>query len=385
MFMSLILRIAAMPMMAFASRLNFVPGSGGLPHVKTGFNSHLGITPHTSRPIRYGVSSSPEARLYMKAPARSDDDDPELGSNGVSGASGNGADGTSGAFPLGLPIRPAATKPIAQATFNAKSMQELARPPISHQAFPPTLIYGVNARELLHNWAKPDKFDEENRKAVAHIVQGYFKTHVLRKMRDVVNEMTNIFKQSDIPLERNHVRLLEAVGLVPETLESRFLESGSSAVDASVLALGVFSRERLVDDSRGSLHRKIEEQLGEDRMQELVSSGRFGHGKMKFDVFALEGLAEAPGLPERSARVLLAKIAKYAQEEHKLVVVPKRARISSQGKDLTEYYVHLGFEKVEMKDGYELLYTGTVDSYRFTDKWVEDRQVMIRMDLWTAV
>ena len=59
-------------------------------------------------------------------------------------------------------------------------------------------------------------------------------------------------------------RQLEFVGLIPEGLEIPFLESGSSAVHASVFALCMFRREKLEDDSRGSIRKAFHEKIHEN-------------------------------------------------------------------------------------------------------------------------
>jgi len=163
------------------------------------------------------------------------------------------------------------------------------------------------------------------------------------------------------------------VGLFPKNLQVPFLknlELQRAAVDGSVLALGIFSRGQLKDDSTGSL-RKLMSLRSKDlpirqswwsslRVFKWWSSLWWGPGGKKSStaVFAIEGLVDGPDLPERSARVLLSRIEKYALEEQRIVVVSKRAWISSDGTDLTEYYVRLGFEKLEMEDGLqELVYT----------------------------
>jgi hypothetical protein len=170
---------------------------------------------------------------------------------------------------------------------------------------------------------------------------------------------------------------IEAVALLPEGLEKPFLESGSSAAEASVMALSVLRRATARDDSKGSLLKKFEEQFGKERQGEI--------GK-EVDVFEIEGVAQAPGVPSRPARVLLAKIAKYAQKEQKLVLVPMRAYISKDGTDLTDYYLSLGFEKVEMDDGahqFQLVFTGHATTPE--DIFVESHEVMVGMNLWTGI
>lgn len=254
-----------------------------------------------------------------------------------------------------------------------------------HQVLPPTKIDGVNAKQLLHDWANSQ-------------FQGYFRTLVLNRMVDDIAAATYILKKAKYSsnafaglgrgILRWHWGNTEAVGLLPRSLPAPFLESGSSAVDASVLALGVFSREQREDDSDNSVRKRVEEQFAMDGIRRWIFHGRSSTGRGKYDVFAIQGLAEAPGLPDRSAKILLAKIAKYAQKDDKLVVVSERACISSDGTDLTEYYERLGFEKVQMTDGntiwgHELVYMGT--SSAPADKWLEEQHNMVRLNPWKGV
>jgi len=245
------------------------------------------------------------------------------------------------------------------------------------KATPPTTIYGVDTRQLLQNWEDSlrDPYLEDD-KAMA-----------LEHMRDVITDSTGIFHAFKIPVEQRGAWLPEVVGLVPEGM-GKLLLSGSSAVGESVSALGMFKREQLKDDSQGSLFKKIVEHFGHS---EWVFDERSGKDVLvsrrernTFGVFQIEGVADAPGLPfERSARVLLAKMARYAQREQRLVVVPAKAYKDIDGTDLTEYYVRLGFEKVEMKEGQEVLVYMEASSSP-SDLWVGKQQLMVGMNLWTG-
>jgi len=289
---------------------------------------------------------------------------------------------------------------------------------ISRQACPPTLIYGIDARKLLENWVDefldpfPDTVVEkaaaqlndmiaENLTSLSeddelppppktHKIWNYNKAMVLHDMRSVILEATSIYfgfnkqlsrldRKSEANLLRRS-RKLEMVGLIPKDFDVSYLESGSSAVDLSVLALCAFSRERLKDDRRGSIRKAVEKQYGKRWTRRW-----WGRAKKEFDVFALEGLAEAPWLPSTSSRALLAKIENYAQKEQRIVVVPKWAYISSDGTDLSEYYVNLGFDYVQM-DGqlHELIYLPSVASPSAADMFVEGQQIMVGMNLWAG-
>jgi len=249
------------------------------------------------------------------------------------------------------------------------------------------------------------------------------KMKVLRLMRDVTE-----FDSSGLSLTSVRQLLasktgIEMVGMVPKASLSLVLDWLSAVgrpsspiqtleslndFDASVRALGVFSREKLKDDARGSLRKQIVEHYGSQFADQ---------SSQQFDVFAIEGLLDAPDLSKSSAAVLISKISEYAQEgldapdlsnssvrvlvskiaqyahqEKKVVVVPDRAYRSNGGMtDLTEYYVRLGFQKVEMQGGAQvLLYTGHWQNTLVPDGphrkktllSVENNQIMVGMNLW---
>jgi len=284
---------------------------------------------------------------------------------------------------------------------------------ISEQTFPPTVLNGVDTKYLVHSWA--DSFMDSPGTVVADastLIPSSLKMNddglpsmfeaprkefrsddnalVLQNMGDVIAEATGIFTQLDYPTINEKLygflhprnietmlqnRALVMMGLIPKDFSMSFLESGSSAVQASVLGLCLFSEQQIQDDSRGSLRTKISEQYWKGGTPlGLVNADN------QIEVYAIEGIADAPGLPELSSRVLLSKIEKLAHKDQKAVVVPKWARTTADRKDLTEHYVHLGFEKVEMEDGsHELVYTGT--SLTPEDEWVENQQIMVGMTL----
>lgn len=207
------------------------------------------------------------------------------------------------------------------------------------------------------------------------------KALVLHNMQEVVAQATSIFTHLDKPnprLARFGTMPLEMVGLIPNDVEISFLESGGSAADKSVLALSVFARGEVKDDSKGSLRNAIQEQYAKHGMELW-----WGTSHKRLNVFSVEGLADAPGVPERWARVLLPKMQQYAHKEKKIVVVPMWALTSSDGRDLTEYYVRLGFEKVDMEDGmHEYVYMGNSSSAE--EEQVDNQQIMVRLNLWTG-
>jgi len=280
------------------------------------------------------------------------------------------------------------------------------------------------------------------------------KAKALRNMRDVVAQATAFYGQLKSPLRmssedrrlawlhhgsnsddmRSSQRLLtrieglEMVGMVPKSSLSLVLSDsiirdllGDSkdidslvkqiwqpgmpllstpekldTFDASVQALGVLSRETLQDDARGSLRKQIVMRYGNgffDKASRIDKASRYGY--KFFDVFAIEGLVDAPGLSISAARVFMSNIAQYAQQEQKVVVVPDRAYLGHHGPDLTEYYERLGFQKVEMQ-GYApaqvLLYVGFPRDLSplglkmmAEDSSVENEQIMVSMNLWTGL
>lgn len=284
------------------------------------------------------------------------------------------------------------------------------------QRFPPDQIYDIDTRQLLQNLA--DSFIASFEEHVNHHTYAREKAIVLHTMLDLVDEATGTFKvdraewaqqwahrqgikgwqlmingtevmdnvtHDSCMLAQAHILMREMVGLIAKDFErpfvqdsSPFIQSGSSTVDASVLALAVFSRESLFDDSRGSLRTKIEEAVSGKAPVAYYDDP----ANKQFNVFAIEGVADTPGLTEGLARILLSKIEEYARKEQKIVVVQKQAHTSSDGTDLTEYYEQLGFEKVVMEHGlHELVYTGK--SYSATSfSEVEDMPIMVGMNFW---
>lgn len=176
----------------------------------------------------------------------------------------------------------------------------------------------------------------------------------------------------------------EMVGLIPKWRAPDGVKSTEH-----VTALGIFSRGQVKDDLMGSLRISIEAHYGKiqiwlgrgiRRKVWKVSGFAPNPTPERFDVFEVKGLAAAPGLPEQSVMKLLPRIYKYARKENRIVLVPKQ-ELHKEGKDLTDYYVRLGFEKVEMQDGsYELVYMGQRSSRQ--DEQLQ--QLMIRMNLWSG-
>lgn len=345
MISSLILRITAVSTVACARRINMIPGSGVVPINGPGTDVGPLITPHSIRPMKVGIRKAlGQAHLQPQDPASADDGVRRLYRRNSKG----------------------------WITIPGYSLASDGTPEVP----PPVKVDGMDTRSLLLDWA--DSFldmrqdtAELQSEQISRLAQN--KVERVMKMARVIAEAGTSL-QSFVPVEKNQARLLEAVGLISQPSQGPF-----SVVDAPILALGVFQREQVKDDAEGSLRKKVEEKFGQMHTKRFRRRG-FGRRKSKFDVFAVEGLAEAPGLPELSARVLLSKIAQYAETEQKLVVVPERACISSTGADLTDYYVRLGFEKVPTLVGHGLIYTADFSSTM--DKWLEDGQVMIRENLW---
>jgi len=160
-------------------------------------------------------------------------------------------------------------------------------------------------------------------------------------------------------------KYLEAIGLI------------SVQPHPLVLALALLERQQLKDDSKGSLRKFVEAQLGIE-----ATRGVLRRRKKSVHVVAIDGLTDAPHqTPERSARVLLAKIAQWAHANQELVVVPDHA-LRSADYDLTAYYEQLGFEKVKNTDvgSHLLVYSGAPMTP--TDEWIGRRQSMVGLCLY---
>lgn len=335
--------------MVCANRLKFFPGLGGVPRTITGSSMY----PQHQGPLPLNPFHHPHPRMQqVEEPEDEDDDDDN--------ADDNTRDDNS------------ASTGAAVATWGWRAKTRMAgRSPISEQKFPPFVIYSMDARRVLYNWA--DSFVDPSTPTAEdnpQFVQAD-KRQVLGRMGLVVEEATKIYMQiKDLTLLSD----LEMVSLIPKDYEIPFDEKGSA--EKSLLALGVFSREEVQDDSKGSLRKKLEELYG-NRWGTWA-----GRAEKPLEAFAIEGIADAPGFDDRSARILLSKIAKYAHKEQRMVVVPLRAYIRKEdGTDLSEYYVRLGFEKVEVEGRkYRLVYTG--NSISEADEWVEKQQICAGLNLW---
>merc|ERR1712232_564439 len=140
--------------------------------------------------------------------------------------------------------------------------------------------------------------------------------------------------------------------------------------DVCVKAAAVFSREQvqynskisdtnhspslphasaLEGDQPDSLLKVVESQLGIGGGEDVPRSG-----KNSVPVFAISGLVE-PQLSARAARLLLTKVGEWAKSEQRLVTVARHALQSSNGTDLTPYYLKLGFVQLKMDDEASIL------------------------------
>lgn len=249
---------------------------------------------------------------------------------------------------------------------------------ISKQKFPPTEIDGLDARKLLHAW---EEMADVRIISSARAAQGssYFKdkAKVLHSMQTLIARVTQLLAGVDEDtVDEVEWNEPEIVGLVPKGSEIEFLESGSSEVGAHVDALAVFSHGQIRDDEHGSLHSFMA-----SRSRDLRTQHWSGRPKKQFHVLEIEGLADASGLSEHSARVLLSKIEAYARKDNNIVVVSPR---SLGEEDLTEYYVSLGFEKVMMEDSsYELVFMGSPSPA--SNVPADDEQIMVGMSLWAGI
>lgn len=280
--------------------------------------------------------------------------------------------------PVSLPVDQQLQMLIEDAPRDGGISMSVAKDGLVPATFPPTKVEGVNAMQLASNWADKMAHLEEEGASLSQELDD--KASRLSRRRNEKTEALSIMRARLL----EEVETLEAVALTTEDLEMSSFESGSLAADSSVLAMGVFSREQLTDDSQGTIRNRIESQYGkEDTRRWLGRARTVLRSRKPLEVFALEGLAEGPDLPELSARTLLFKLFKYAQWENRLMVVPERAYTSIDGRELTEYYVRLGFEKIDITDGpflkQRLVYLGS--SFSATDMFVQNHQVMIGMNL----
>jgi len=292
----------------------------------------------------------------------------------------------------------------------------------SAQMFPPAQVPGFETTDLLRYWRQLYKdslreTDAEPEQRDAELEQQNLKHRekwalpppaktpetspnnralVLANMRDVTIDAKTVAMHMDTPTIFEHLAIgpghisdvdadfistnklpkPQMVGLISKA----FIKSGSSDIEESLGALAMFSRLQLKDDRRHSLRNKVMQLYGH---RHWWSRNQWGRRKKVIEVFAIEGLVHAPDLPEQLARVLLSKIQKYAHKENRIVVVPQWAFSWTDGTELTEYYVRLGFEKIEMQDGlHQLVYMGS--SVPAEDKLVERQQIMIGMNLWAG-
>lgn len=268
------------------------------------------------------------------------------------------------------------------------------------QTYPPSPLQDVSARYLLHNWADelmPDAFDPFEDKFYTPVTKygENDRAVVVMNMLDMLADAESIYAHlpdadgvfthfahpnPDKRLSRDGSIPLQMVGLIPDDSEMPFLDADQDDRDASVLAVGLLSQGHFKDDSRGSLRQVMEGQYEKNKFSKPWSTHWWNDDQKEIEVFLVEGLADAPGeFPDFSAKALLSRIEKYAHEEQKLMAVPKWAFLSSDGKDLTEYYVNLGFNKVEMEDGlHEYVYMGSYSE----EEEVEKQQIMVAMDIW---
>lgn len=254
--------------------------------------------------------------------------------------------------------------------------------------FPPTQIYNIDIVQLLQMLSDEASAPEQ--------------AMVFNTMRLVIDEAmldgVESARAERVITQTDEAKLLaremELVGLIinPSYFgDCPFVRAddleGKGQV-RSTKALGLFSRTTVLDDNSCALRLKVEESvLGKAPVEcrwELPQ---------QLDVFAIEGLSETPdlaeGWTEALAEVLLSKIARYARKEQRIVVLSKQAHTSSDGTDLTEYYVRLGFEKVQMENGLELVYTGKrhkqgLQALNVPTLQAEMAHIMIGMDLWSS-
>jgi len=268
---------------------------------------------------------------------------------------------------------------------------------------PPIMIHSHDlgrGRGVLRRWANLLKDSEGS--SSRSIVKGSeiddkAEAEVIRNMQNVIDFDSSIDKSIDsIRQSLARKKGIEMVGVVPKASLQLVLPGlspvgGAShpstakrvldAFDVSVRALGIFSRKKLRDDAIGSLRKQIVERYGTAFVDE---------SSQQLNVFALEGLVDShismydPGSSGSSARALLSKIAEYANQEKKVVVVHGKAYKSLDGADLTEYYESLGFQKVEMQGGVQvLLYIDMSEAQEEVGDVPEENQAtMVGLNLW---
>lgn len=263
----------------------------------------------------------------------------------------------------------------------------------SHQTVLPMVIDGTHVRQLLRNWrlimiatwitANVSALRDDG--GLAASPETSQSCHgVLDNMIDVVNEATHMFTQpstnATVSIADRAVSLLllskkvEMVAMILNPASSAHIQP--AMLDASVQSLCVLSRQKIKDDSSGSIGRLLEEHHGYEWGFPWTLAQK------QFDVFAIEGLVSRPGLDEQSARELLAKIQSYAWKEQNIVVLSRNAHLN-EGKDLTDYYVRLGFEIVMMDNGLqELVYLG--GSSADEDVLAENEQIMVGINMLTV-
>lgn len=274
---------------------------------------------------------------------------------------------------------------------------------IFEETFPPARILGMDSKQLLYKWADTIMDPLETKLGAVPRTKNTtlrrtgnwreFTAVALQNMRDIVAMANTMFTHMEALNALDFARLLsvlkqdgfdlEMVGLIPKGFKVPFWENGLPKEESSVLALGLISREKLEDDSRGALRRKVEEQYGKQWTLQ-------GKERGVFDVFALEGLVDAQSPSKHSIIALLSKIEFYAYKEQRIVVVPRRAYISSNGTDFTEYYLYLGFHKVEMEGRpHELFFTGTfapsANQKQRSKRLAANQKIMVNMNLWSCM
>lgn len=245
-------------------------------------------------------------------------------------------------------------------------------PGIAEDKLPLTSIHRMDPRPLLNDWVEASKSPEF---WVSSPEYQYDKTAVLQNMWAAVADapQNGMHPESDLmQLTAGMVtsRQVEMVGLVSKPFRK--------PIEASVTALGVFSQGKIFDDDKGTLLEHLREEY-----KKQGDEPWWDRDALLFPVLAIRGLADAPGLDEKSSKVLLSKIEEYARKEKCIVVVPEFAYILADGTDLEKYYVRLGFVQVKMENARKkgpLVYVGP--SASADDESVDNQQTMVHINLW---
>lgn len=355
-----------------------------------------------------GLSRRTESTIYMRAPLSELTEWLEVNDRwkGLPRRIEDMIKKVNSSIPPPIPLPPITNASVVQPELPVQP-DHFSQMPYPPQMLPPQIIDNVKFSKLLQQWegnvlkavsgsVLSERYDTHTKNGASPSPWKQSlrsKAMVLRRMIDVMAQARETLTSPDTEkaTRDNTLRLarrpsmerdrngalnlnIEIVGLINE--------DSMTAAGRGVLAVGVFSRGKLEDDSKGSLRQTIEELHG----KRYGTRGLLRRKRKSIKAFAIEGLAgNTPGRDTQSAENLLANIEEYAQKERRAVLVVYPSYIGNDGTDLTEYYVRLGFVLVEMETGAPVLvYAGP--SSRPTHAKVEDwhGNIMVGFDLLTG-